>query len=148
MPTTQQLAARSPMEHKPELGHRSPTHSPGSSSRESSWNQGSGSSVWQQPTILMVRRGKDLGVTCEDHAGPGVRVSKLNPNDLCHMAGMLIGSAIISVAGTKVKGHAHAIELMEAEAKRVVEGFGPSADAFEVIVSEPTASKRPVVQSL
>ena len=134
------------MERKLELEHRSPTHSPGSSSRESSWN--TGSSPWQAPTILMVRRGQDLGVTCEDHAGPGVRVTKLNPNDLCHMAGMLEGSAIVSVAGTKVKGHAHAIELMECEAKRVVEGFGPSADAFEVIVCEPASSKKRVVQSL
>ena len=145
MPTAQQLAARGPMERtKLDLDHRTPTHSPSSSDRESSHVSAS----WQSPTILMVRRGKDLGVTCEDHEGPGVRVSNLNPDDLCHMSGMIEGSALVSVGGVKVKGHAHAIELMEAEAKRVVEGFGPSVDAFEVVVCEPAARPRRVVQSL
>ena len=90
--------------HKLDLDHhQTPIHSPSSSSRESSSN--AHTSSWQSPTILMVRRGRDLGVTCEDHGGPGVRVSKLNPNDLCHMSGMTEGP-LISVNGVKVKGHA------------------------------------------
>lgn len=160
MPTSQQMAShpnspvgRIKLGGKPGPGNLSPTeastiNSPASgagSSRENSFSGGG----WQAPTLLMVRRGKDLGITCEDHSGPGVRVASLNPNDLCASAGMLEGSALISVSGTKVKSHAHAIELMVTESKRVLEGFSPAVDAFEVVVRELSSpAKKVVVQSL
>jgi hypothetical protein len=66
----------------------------------------------------------------------------------CAQAGMLAGSALVSVCGKRVKSHHHAIELLEYESKR--RDIGAEVSLFKVVVQEQgrTAENRAVVQCL
>jgi S1-C subfamily serine protease len=104
--------------------------------------------LWLEPTILWVRRGGGkLGITVSGHTSrhdePGVKVTDLNPSGRCAQSGMLVGSAIMSVAGKPVKDHQSAIQMLEANSK------GEPQETFEVVVREPSRQRHgPVVQSL
>ena len=76
---------------------------------------------FKEPIVLKVPRGGELGITLTNHddsRAPGVRVTALSVGGHCAKAGMLTGSALIAVAGTPVKSHAQAMQLLKAEVRR------------------------------
>jgi len=129
-------------------GDGTPSEASPSSSPRSAASTPHKDGAWLEPTILTVHRGEKLGVTVSQHdeirSGPGVKVTDLNPNGRCAEAGMVVGSALLSVCGKPVQSHQQAIQLMEAEARS-----SATSSVFEVVVREPAPrSETPVVQSL
>ena len=74
-----------------------------------------------------------------------VAFAKLDPEGMCHQAGMMLGSALVEVCGKAVKSHQHAIELLEAEST----DMESMQFTFEVVVRESSDRlAAPVIQSL
>ena len=72
-------------------------------------------------------------------------MTSLEAGGACAKAGMLPGSALLSVSGIPIKSHQHAIQLLEREAHATEE----MSFRFEVVVREGRQKQaRPVVQSL
>ena len=153
------------------------------------------SGKWGEPVEIRVARNGDLGITVsvrdapavavamrptdgcatdaprqghDDARSPGVKVTHLDSGGKCAAAGMMVGSALVSVCGQKPKSHQHAIELLEAEVRRTLPPDTHAAFThlvprppqhlqqsksddmtffFEVVVREP-CTQRAVVQSL